>query len=159
MSIQQEVDRIGIAKNAIRNAIEAKGVSVPSTTSIDNYAEKIAEIPYSPPTPVPTYQIHVGMPVNHDVSIPSRAKAGTIIFTAKHKTTGDHYIYKWAASGNHMDGAYICVTKMIPEDEIDKQADVVREAYANLPDTMAPPPTFDGYCQWFVMPPCNVYIL
>lgn len=44
MSIQQEVDRIGIAKNAIRNAIEAKGVSVPSTTSIDDYASKVDAI-------------------------------------------------------------------------------------------------------------------
>lgn len=44
MSIQSEVDRIGIAKNAIRNAIEAKGVSVPSDASIDDYAEKISEI-------------------------------------------------------------------------------------------------------------------
>lgn len=44
MSIQSEVDRIGTAKNAIRNAIEAKGVSVPSDASIDDYAEKISEI-------------------------------------------------------------------------------------------------------------------
>ena len=39
------------------------------------------------------------------------------------------------------------------------QAEVVKEAYANLPDTMAPDPMIEGYCQWFVMPPCDVYIL
>ena len=159
MSIQQEVDRIGIAKNAIRNAIEAKGVSVPSTTSIDNYAEKIAEIPYSPPTPITTYQIHVAMPELHDVSFPNRVKAGTIIFTAKEQTTGNHYIYQWTGSEDNIEGDYICVAKMLSVDRIDYQADVVKEAYANLPDTMAGPSTMDGYCQWFVMPPCNVYIV
>lgn len=44
MSIQQEIDRIGIAKNAIRNAIEAKGVSVPQEVSIDDYASKVDAI-------------------------------------------------------------------------------------------------------------------
>lgn len=44
MSIQQEIDRIGIAKNAIRNAIEAKGVSVSQEVSIDDYASKIDAI-------------------------------------------------------------------------------------------------------------------
>ena len=154
MSIQQEIDRIGIAKNAIRNAIEAKGVSVPSDASVDTYAEKIAEIPS-----IPTYQIHLATPGAYDVSIPSRVKAGTIVFIAKHETTGDCQIFQWTESDpDHMDGQQICEARMIKDDLIDYQAPVVKEAYANLPDTMAPDPTLEGYCQWFVMPPCDVYI-
>ena len=44
MSIQSEIDRIALAKNAIRNAIEAKGVSVPQEVSIDDYASKVDAI-------------------------------------------------------------------------------------------------------------------
>lgn len=154
MSIQQEIDRIGIAKNAIRNAIEAKGVSVPSDASVDDYAEKIAEIPS-----IPTYQIHLASPGDYDVSVPSRAKAGTIIFTAKHKTNREHTIFQWTESNpDHMDGQQICKVRRIKDELIDYQAPVVKEAYANLPDTMVPSPMVEGYCQWFVMPPCDVYI-
>lgn len=44
MSIQSEIDRISAAKNAIRNAIEAKGVSVSQEVSIDDYASKVDAI-------------------------------------------------------------------------------------------------------------------
>ena len=44
MSIRSEIDRISAAKNAIRNAIEAKGVSVSQEVSIDDYASKVDSI-------------------------------------------------------------------------------------------------------------------
>lgn len=34
---------------------------------------------------------------------------------------------------------------------------VVQDALANMPQTMVPTPTAKGY-QWFIMPPCDVYI-
>lgn len=153
MSIQSEVDRIGTAKNAIRNAIEAKGVSVPSNASIDDYAEKISEISYSP-----TYQIAVPNPDLHDVAIPNSAKAGEIIFTAKNKITGTYYIYQGTGPEGNEEKGFICEARTVRVEQIDRQADVVKQAYANLPETMAPPPTADGRCSWFIMPACNVYI-
>lgn len=45
MSISNEVDRLKSAKTALRAAIEAKGVSVPESSTIDNYAEYVAAIP------------------------------------------------------------------------------------------------------------------
>lgn len=45
MSIGNEVDRLKSAKTALRAAIEAKGVSVPESSTIDNYAEYVAAIP------------------------------------------------------------------------------------------------------------------
>lgn len=45
MSIQSEITRIAGAKSNIADAIEAKGVTVPSSTKIDGYAPLIAQIP------------------------------------------------------------------------------------------------------------------
>lgn len=44
MSIRSEIDRISVAKNAIKSAIEAKGVTVPDTATLSDYPAKIAEI-------------------------------------------------------------------------------------------------------------------
>lgn len=44
MSIRSEIDRISVAKGAIKSAIEAKGVTVPDTATLSDYAGKIAEI-------------------------------------------------------------------------------------------------------------------
>lgn len=55
MSIATELTRIQTAKANIKAAIEAKGVSVPASATIDTYAALILEIPTSgsptPPTP------------------------------------------------------------------------------------------------------------
>lgn len=51
MSIRSQIDRISVAKNAVRSAIEAKGVSVPEGTTLDGYAEKVAEIQTGTPLP------------------------------------------------------------------------------------------------------------
>lgn len=40
---------------------------------------------------------------------------------------------------------------------IDDLPQVVQDALANIPQTMAPPPTDPGY-SWFIMPPCDVYL-
>lgn len=44
MSIQNEITRLTKAKKDIAAAIESKGVSVPSTLTIDGYAAKVSEI-------------------------------------------------------------------------------------------------------------------
>lgn len=45
MSITSEIQRIQGAKSSIKDAIEAKGVAVPSATKIDGYATLVAQIP------------------------------------------------------------------------------------------------------------------
>lgn len=45
MSIGNEIDRLKSAKTALRAAIEAKGVSVPESSTIDSYTEYVAAIP------------------------------------------------------------------------------------------------------------------
>lgn len=44
MSIQSQITRISGAKSDIADAIEAKGVTVSSSTKIDGYAALIAQI-------------------------------------------------------------------------------------------------------------------
>lgn len=44
MSVRSEIDRITVAKSAIKSAIEAKGVTVPETATLSEYPAKIAEI-------------------------------------------------------------------------------------------------------------------
>lgn len=45
MSIQSEINRLNSAKTAISNAIQSRGVDVPTGTSIDGMAELIQKIP------------------------------------------------------------------------------------------------------------------
>jgi hypothetical protein len=44
MSIASEITRIQSAKNSIKAAIEAKGVTVPASASIDTYADYVSQI-------------------------------------------------------------------------------------------------------------------
>lgn len=44
MSIASEITRLSNAKDAIKTALEGKGVTVPSETKIDEYAELIGDI-------------------------------------------------------------------------------------------------------------------
>ena len=45
MSIATQIQRISSAKTAMRTAIQAKGVTVPSSAKVDTYASYIAHIP------------------------------------------------------------------------------------------------------------------
>lgn len=45
MSVSSEISRLSSAKSSIRSAIQAKGVTVPASTTLDGYASLIAAIP------------------------------------------------------------------------------------------------------------------
>lgn len=45
MGIQTEIDRLTAAKAALRTAIEAKGVTVPNTATLDAYPNALLSIP------------------------------------------------------------------------------------------------------------------
>lgn len=55
MSVASEITRLQNAKTSIRNAITAKGVTVPSTAKLDTYASYIGNI--SAGTAIPTQTI------------------------------------------------------------------------------------------------------
>lgn len=44
MSIASEIERLQNAKSALKTAIEGKGVSVPSDTKLDGYADLVDSI-------------------------------------------------------------------------------------------------------------------
>ena len=44
MSVQTEIDRLNSAKDALKVAIESKGVTVPVNASIDTYADSVSQI-------------------------------------------------------------------------------------------------------------------
>lgn len=50
MAVQTEITRISTAKANIKTAIEAKGVTVPSSTKLDGYASLVSSIPGIVPT-------------------------------------------------------------------------------------------------------------
>lgn len=45
MSIATEITRLQTAKSNLKTAIEAKGVTVPSATTLDGYSALVASIP------------------------------------------------------------------------------------------------------------------
>lgn len=151
MSIQQEVDRIGIAKNAIRNAIEAKGVSVPSTTSIDNYAEKIAEIPTGGGKYSLTWLGNYGPEwlrgtTYHD--------AGEVIILGNGSVTGGYYFT--AVGDDSADYTFVeaAIAYTYTPDGLPTP---VQEALVKIPSTFVGPPPIssEGYA-WFIMPACDI---
>lgn len=54
MSVADEISRLTSAKAAIRTAIQAKGVTVPSSVGLDNYADYIDDIQSGGATLTPT---------------------------------------------------------------------------------------------------------
>lgn len=44
MSVQSEITRLQNAKTALKTAIESKGVTVPSSTKLDGYADLVDSI-------------------------------------------------------------------------------------------------------------------
>ena len=48
MSIQTEIERLNEAKLQLKAAIEAKGVTVESTITLDGYPELVEDIPADP---------------------------------------------------------------------------------------------------------------
>ena len=54
MSIASEISRLQTAKADIKAAIEAKGVTVPSSAKLDDYDTYVGQISGGGPTPTPT---------------------------------------------------------------------------------------------------------
>lgn len=57
MSVQTEIGRLTAAKAALKTAIEAKGVTVPETATLDNYSGYVGQIPVNQ-TATLTYTIN-----------------------------------------------------------------------------------------------------
>lgn len=149
MSIQSEVDRIGTAKNAIRNAIEAKGVSVPSDASIDDYAEKISEIPTGGGKYSLTFPFNYGPEwlfgtTYHD--------AGEVVILGNGNITGGYY---FTAVGDDSANSTLIEYATAYEDTPDRLPIPVQEALVKIPSTFAPPVNISGYA-WFIMPACDI---
>lgn len=151
MSIQSEVDRIGIAKNAIRNAIEAKGVSVPSAASIDDYAEKISEIPTGGGKYSITFSSTYGPSwlfgtTYHD--------AGEVIILGNGTIQGGYF---FRAVGD--DSANYTLIEYVSATATGVTPDMlpipVQDALEKIPSTFAPPGHVSGYA-WFIMPACDI---
>lgn len=149
MSIQSEVDRIGIAKNAIRNAIEAKGVSVPNDASIDDYAAKISEIPTGGGKYSLTLLGNYGPAwlqgtTYHD--------AGEVIILGNGSVTGGYY---FTAVGDDSANYTLVEYAIAYTDTPDGLPTPVQEALTKIPSTFLPPITRDGYA-WIIMPACDI---
>lgn len=91
---------------------------------------------------------------NFPTQVQSSASAGDVVITA----AGDgvtNSLVKELGEEDPSSGKVIsepCATAVT-----DALPQVVQDALANIPQTMVPTPTEKGY-QWFIMPPCDVYI-
>jgi hypothetical protein len=86
MSIANEIQRLQTAKANIKAAIESKGVTVPSATTIDGYAQLINSIPTGDPVIDGHYY--------RDLGLPSGTKWATMNIGASSETDyGNFYQY------------------------------------------------------------------
>ena len=100
------------------------------------------------------YKIKSGLPTQ----VQSSASAGDVVITAAGRDVVDYTVQELVEEGQslakiisepHMSASYA---------SIDDLPQIVQDALANMPQTMAvPSPASDGY-SWFIMPPCDVFL-
>lgn len=90
--------------------------------------------------------------------VQSSASAGDVVITAAGRDVIDYSVLELIENSPSL-GKKISNSYTTPEDAtIDDLPQIVQEALANTPQIMAPPPTRYGY-SWFIMPPCDVFLL
>ena len=89
--------------------------------------------------------------------VQSSASAGDVVITAAGDGVANSVVLELVEEDPHS-GKFISeLSSSSSYASIDDLPQVVQDALANIPQTMAPTPTRKGY-QWFIMPPCDVYI-
>lgn len=148
LTIPDKLDSINVTKQAIRQAIADKGVEVPEGTTFYEYAGKIGEIE----TGGKKYKIDGGLPTQ----VQSSASAGDVVITAAGDGIVSYEVLELTEDGSL--GKTISRSQASNSDaSIYDLPQVVQDALANIPQTMAPPETRAGY-SWFIMPPCDVFL-
>ena len=86
--------------------------------------------------------------------VQSSASAGDVVITAAGDGVVYYYVYELTEDGSSE-------KKIISQPRfaasIDDLPQVVQDALANIPQTMAPDQPFDRY-SWFIMPQCDVFL-
>ena len=90
MSVQTEISRLQAAKSALRSAIQAKGVTVPASGTLDGYAALVDQI--SQGTPVETCTLNIS---NQGTGMPSVQA----------------FLYLVDAEGNFMNGTSLLASR------------------------------------------------
>ena len=86
--------------------------------------------------------------------VQSSASAGDVVITAAGDGVVDYNVLEGSSSGKVISGGYSSASYA----SIDDLPQVVQDAIANMPQTMAvPSPVSNGY-SWFIMPPCDVFL-
>lgn len=89
--------------------------------------------------------------------VQSSASAGDVVITAAGSGVVDYSVLELVeenpGSGKKISNSYETPTNAA----IDDLPQIVQDALANMPQTMAAPPTKNGY-SWFIMPPCDVFL-
>ena len=89
--------------------------------------------------------------------VQSSASAGDVVITAAGSDVIDYSVLELVEegqrSGKKISNGYASPTNA----SIDDLPQIVQDALSSIPQTMAPPPTRNGY-SWFIMPPCDVFL-
>ena len=88
--------------------------------------------------------------------VQSSASAGDVVITAAGNDVVSYNVHELTEDGSLGEVVSQSV-KSASNASIDNLPQVVQDALANIPQTMAPPPTRSGY-SWFIMPPCDVFL-
>lgn len=86
--------------------------------------------------------------------VQSSASAGDVVITAAGSGVIDYVVLELVENSPSLGKI---ITRPFVTMAIGDLPQVVQDALANMPQTMAPPPTRDGY-SWFIMPPCDVFL-
>lgn len=106
MSISTEITRLQQAKASIKSAIQAKGVTVPSSATLDDFAALIASIPTGSTATVATT---TGTRANNNrmtFSLSGSPKAFAIITTTQITLGSTRYVLAVMSDGTNTYGTY-----------------------------------------------------
>lgn len=89
--------------------------------------------------------------------VQSSASAGDVVITAAGSDVTGYSVLELVEEdpglGKNISNIYATSSDV----SIDDLPQIVQDALANIPQTMAPPTTRNGY-SWFIMPPCDVFL-
>lgn len=91
------------------------------------------------------------------VHVQSSASAGDVVITAAGSGVIDYVVLELVENSPSLGKIITRPFATTTNATIDDLPQVVQDALANMPQTMAPPEMRDGY-SWFIMPPCDVFL-
>lgn len=139
---------------SIAQAAEALGIEAQTSGATGGEAVRLRQLKMLRDSGAGGKRYKIEASSSFPTSVQPSACAGDVVITAAGDGVVSYSVYESDANGPVI--LYGKESSQIAS--IDELPKVVQDALANIPETMAGPITRPGY-SWFIMPPCDVFLM